>query len=120
MINDDSVFVPVVPLMEKGSILSRSDLDELLKEHTRSLDEEMSNLNKIYSARRMPRLTSIAESVTTLVNIHTVFDKNQCNDGLAYVEDMLLQQLLQAIGTYRSEQKGWCGTKTTKATILVG
>jgi len=64
--NVDSAFVPVDPLMEKGSILSPSDVDAFLKEHIRSLDGVISEFYKAIPARHMPKLVSTAESVTTL------------------------------------------------------
>ena len=97
-IADDDIFGPVLPLMENGSILSMGDVAEFLGEQNRSMDEAIDNLSKSYPPRQLMKLISVAEATVVLVCQHLQHLTEQCSTGVDYIEDMLKQQLVQAIG----------------------
>jgi len=97
-ISVDKVFVPVIPLMEKGSILPMTDINSFLKEHMRSFDEAIEDLSNSYPSPLDPCLISVTEAAIVLVTFHLKCLTQQCNDALDYMEHMLQQQLIKAIG----------------------
>jgi hypothetical protein len=97
-IDDETVFGPVLPLLEKGSILSMGDVADFLTEQNRSMDEAIDALIKSYAPRQLMKLVSVAEATLVLLCQHMQLLTRQCSQGVDYLEDMLLQQLVTAIG----------------------
>jgi hypothetical protein len=97
-LDDEAIFAPVLPLLEKGEVLSRNDVADFLNEQTRSMDEAIDNLNKMYPPRQLMKLVSVAEATLVVLCQHMQRLSNQCSEGLDYIEEMLKRQLIQAIG----------------------
>lgn len=97
-ITDENVFAPVVPLMEKGSVLSMGDVAAFLDEQNRSLQEAIADTSKSFPPSQLMRLISVLEATTYLVCQHIATLVKQTVEGLDYVENMLKKQLVQAIG----------------------
>jgi hypothetical protein len=97
-ITADQVFCPIVPLMEEQSVLHMADVGEFLGEQNRSIDETIEYLSKIYPPRQLVKLISIAEATIVLMCQHMQHLTLMYHDSVDYVEDMLKQQLIQAIG----------------------
>lgn len=97
-INDDTILCPIIPLMEKNSILDMGDVGEFLTEQSRAIDEMIDNLSKSYPPKRMIKLISITEATIVLVCKHMETLATQYLDSIDYIEYMLKEQLTNAIG----------------------
>lgn len=97
-VSADSVFSPVVPLMENNSVLPMGEVANFLTEQCRSLDEVIDGLAKTYPPRQLAKLVSVAEATVILVCQHMQNLATCYQDGVDYVENMLQSQLVQAIG----------------------
>lgn len=97
-ISTDSLFCPVVPLMENKSVLSMGEVGDFLTEQCRAMDEAIDNLAKVYSPRQLVKLVSVAEATVVLLCQHLVDLTTGYQDGVDYIEYMLKTQLTAAIG----------------------
>eukprot|EP01094_Clydonella_sp_ATCC50884_P009527 TRINITY_DN1905_c0_g1_i4.p1 TRINITY_DN1905_c0_g1~~TRINITY_DN1905_c0_g1_i4.p1 ORF type:complete len:920 (-),score=379.55 TRINITY_DN1905_c0_g1_i4:79-2805(-) len=103
--NAEKVFVPVVPLFEKQReaaggqqqvVLSIGDLNAFLGEERRSLEEKFAALGKEFP-RGVDLIT--AEEAEIVVLMKHGKELAVCyGDGVDYIEEMLRQQLVAAIG----------------------
>lgn len=97
-ISDAKLFCPVVPLMEDKAVLSMSEVGDFLSEQCRSMDDAIDGLTKTFAPRQLVRLVSIAEATVVLLCQHLQDLATAYQDSVDYVEHMLRQQLVQAIG----------------------
>lgn len=97
-ISDDQIFIPILPLMEKGSVLSIMDIGNILQEQSRTIENAFHNLARVYPAKEMMKLITISEASMVLVCKHMERLIEQYQNSVEYVEDMLKQQLIAAIG----------------------
>lgn len=97
-ITDENIFAPVVPLLEHGSVLSTGDVAAFLDEHNRSLQASIADTRKSFPNSQLMQLISNQEATTYLLCQHISTLVKQTVEGLDYVENMLHQQLVQAIG----------------------
>ncbi|GAX14051.1 hypothetical protein FisN_5Lh025 [Fistulifera solaris] len=97
-ITDETIFVPVIPLLEKGSVLSLGDVAAFLGEQNRSLQASIADTSKSFPPSQLMRLVSNLEATTYLLCKHLSTIVQQTVEGLDYVENMLEKQLVQAIG----------------------
>jgi hypothetical protein len=98
-INDEGVFVPVVPLFEGDhgdGVLPASYLNAFLAEERRSLAEKCRALSVVFP--KDASLISAVEAGLLVTLLHAKRVCQQFSDGVAYVEDMLRKQLVAAIG----------------------
>ena len=99
-VNDDNIFCPVLPVMDSGNVLSMNEIGYLLHEHTRTLEMSLHNLSQIYPPKQLYKLISISEASIVLACKHINRIVDQYTNSLQYVEDLLQQQLVTAIGKY--------------------
>ncbi len=100
-INDDEVFVPVLPLFEGGTkgdggLLPASYAEQFLAEQRRSLDEKCRALSTVF-----PRDRSVITAVEAGLLVTLLHAKQICQhfaNAVGYIEDMLRKQLIAAIG----------------------
>jgi hypothetical protein len=125
-ISDSNLFCPVVPLMEpshetpgtatrqeqpksllvltsptgdsSSPLLSLGDIDKLLNEQCRSLDDTMAMLTATFPADTLMKLATIAEASLVLFSIGSVSLFRQYQQCIQYIEEMLRKQLIAAIG----------------------
>lgn len=97
-ITDENVFAPVVPLLEKGSVLSMGDVAAFLDEHNRSLQASIADTCKSFPPSQLMRLITNHEATAYLLCQHISTLVQQTVEGLDYVENMLKKQIVQAIG----------------------
>lgn len=97
-IDDGIIFAPILPLLDDGHVLTRNDVAELLNKQTRSMDEAMEALSKMYPPRQLMKLVTVAEAGAVMMCRHLQTLSTQCIEGLDYIEDMLTTQLIRAIG----------------------
>ena len=90
------LFCPVLPLMENGSVFA--DVGELLNEQCRALDGAIDSLSRQFPPRPLVKLVSVAEATVLLIALHLQDLCNGFQDGVDYIEHMLKQQLVAAIG----------------------
>lgn len=119
-INDNTVFVPVVPLFvpskkeeedsgksnalvsmsdvakDSAVALTLGDLNKFLDEQKRSISEKLSSLAKVFPDNG--HIVTIAEANMMVVALHSVKVSSYYVDGVNYIEDMLRKQLIAAIG----------------------
>ena len=99
-INDEGVFVPVVPLFEEApradGVLPASYAHAFLSEERRSLAEKCRALSTMF-----PKDASVITAVEAGLLVTLLHAKQVCqqlSDGVDHVEDMLRRQLVDAIG----------------------
>lgn len=97
-ISTDGVFCPILPLTEDAKVLSMGDVGEFLDEQVRSLNEKTENLSKMFPPRQLVKLTSIAEATIVVMCQHIRDLSTLYGDGVDYIENMIKQQLVEAIG----------------------
>jgi hypothetical protein len=97
-ISDDGIFIPILPLMEKGSVLSITDIGNILQEQSRTIENAFHNLARMYPSKEVMKLITISEASMVLVCKHMEHLIEQYQNSVQYVEDMLKQQLIAAIG----------------------
>lgn len=95
---EDQIFVPVLPLMEEGKIISQEDVANFLNEQNRSLDEALDKVAQLYPSRQVMKLISVAEASVVMICKHLQALTSQCHSSLDLVEEMLKTQMIQAIG----------------------
>ena len=92
----DEIFCPVLPLMEKGSVLGDSSV--FLQEHARSLDQELQKMARQYPASTLQKLVTSEAASFCILARHLQQLCSASMSAVDYVEDMLKNQLIQAIG----------------------
>ena len=97
-ISDAGIFCSILPLMENGSVLSMQDAGDFLQEHMRSMDKALEGLALVYPPKQLDKLVSVAEASFMLLCKHMEHLALQYQDSVNYVEAMLKQQLIQAVG----------------------
>jgi hypothetical protein len=97
-VTDETIFVPVIPLLEEGSVLSMGDVAAFLEEQSRSLQACIADTSKSFPPSQLMRLVSNLEATTYLVCEHLSSIVQQTVEGLDYVENMLKKQIVHAIG----------------------
>jgi hypothetical protein len=97
-ITDDEIFIPILPLMENGSVLSITDIGNILQEQSRTIENAFHNLARVYPSKEVMKLITISEASMVLVCKHMERLIEQYQNSVEYVEDMLKQQLIAAIG----------------------
>jgi len=97
-ISDEGIFCSILPLMENGSVLSMQDAGDFLQEQMRSMDEALEGLAREYPPKNLVKIVSVAEAGLVLLCKHVEHLALQYQDSVNYVEDMLKQQLIQAVG----------------------
>ena len=119
-INDDTVFVPAIPLfiedrgdeadgerkaqalvavqLSQGSdlLLSLNDINRFLDEQKRSLSEKLSDLSKVFP--EPGKLIGAAEANLLVLLLHAERTTHFLVAGLDYIEEMLRAQVFAAIG----------------------
>ena len=80
-----------------GRLPSLEDVNKLLEEQKRSLLHKLSLLEKTFPDGP-DRLITVAEARLLVLLLHVKQISQQFSDGIDYVEDMLRQQLIAAIG----------------------
>jgi hypothetical protein len=100
-LDTDGLFVPVAPLFDgsderTSAVLSGDDMELLIAEHARSIDERVALLRRVYGeqdtpiARREAALVVMAKHAAAIVEAHA--------HAVDYVEQMLREQLIAAVG----------------------
>ncbi|GFH44735.1 hypothetical protein CTEN210_01209 [Chaetoceros tenuissimus] len=118
-INGKAVFVPVLPLFEQSEekdepmtegtsqvMLSNNDVELFLKEQVNSLNEAIKNLKDMYSYRDVKDTSGgshtnpigLSEAVLVLISLHVVSIADTWTRSIVHIEEMLMQQLNDAIG----------------------
>jgi len=97
-VSDEGIFCPALPLMEDGAVLPLDDASAFLQEQMRTLDDALDVLAWDYPSKQLVTLVSVAEASIVLLCKHLTSLAVQYKDGVDYVEDMLKQQLIQAVG----------------------
>jgi hypothetical protein len=77
-------------------LLGEEDLDALLQEQKRSLEEKVASLGKVFAAGA--KLVTVVEATVATVALHQETLAEAVFDGLNYVEEMLRKQIVAAIG----------------------
>jgi hypothetical protein len=96
-VTTQTLFCPVLPLAEDGAAVL-GDVGDLLNEQCRSLDEALDGLVKRFPPKQLVKLVSVAEASLILVARHLEDLCASYQDSVEYVENMLKQQLVKAIG----------------------
>ena len=126
-ISDSALFFPVVPLMDQPSqetpgtatrqeqpksllvlisptgdssspLLSLGDIDKLLNEQCRSLDDTMAMLTATFPSATLMKLATIAEASLVLFSLGSNSLFQQYQQCIEYTEEMLCKQVIAAIG----------------------
>jgi len=126
-IRSTSIFCPILPLMEipreragtavslenpksmlvlnshglndsTSPLLSVGDIDSLLNEQIRTLDEQLLLLQSSYPSHQLVKIVTVAEASLVVLWLHTSDLLRYLENGIGYIEDMLKNQLIAAIG----------------------
>ena len=94
---DIHIFVPIVALFEKGTVLSMDDLNEFLAQQVQTLQFATANAIDSYSEVDLfsPEQISLGISIRHLKSL-----PREMEQSLNYVEHLLKNQLFQAIGKH--------------------
>lgn len=101
-INDNGIFVPVVPLFDESTqdvrkpLLSIGDLNQFLIEQKRSFGEKFGELAKMFPENG--KIITLAEAKILVILLHARQICQHYADGVDYIEAMLYKQLEAAIG----------------------
>jgi hypothetical protein len=118
-LSSDKIFVPVVPLFETSHRASQSvvssndllvlgplpdskvnmtlnDLNRFLGEQKRSISEKFSTLAKVFPDG--VKLVTVAEANIVVIGLHLTSICQHFVDGVNFIENLLRQQLIAAIG----------------------
>eukprot|EP00581_Thalassiosira_minuscula_P032482 CAMPEP_0183784576 /NCGR_PEP_ID=MMETSP0739-20130205/66049_1 /TAXON_ID=385413 /ORGANISM="Thalassiosira miniscula, Strain CCMP1093" /LENGTH=996 /DNA_ID=CAMNT_0026028547 /DNA_START=118 /DNA_END=3109 /DNA_ORIENTATION=+ len=123
-----SVFNPILPLMEEekeptnesddieiksiiafqrsngngnddtSTLLSSRDMSSLLNEHVRALDEQVNEIEKSWPSNSSDNIVSSAEATLSFLIGHLRHLSTQFDESMAYIESMMENQLIAAIG----------------------
>lgn len=83
---------------DPSPLLSSNDLNKLLNEQIRSIQEKCESLQKTYPARQLVKLVSVAEAVLVVLSEHSEHLSIRYAECMEYLEKMLENQLIAAIG----------------------
>lgn len=107
-IDDNGVFVPVLPLFESSNASSSSTassgssvippvfMNSFQAEQLRSLDGKRKDLAKVFPAD--DKLITVTEAHLLVTLLHINHISEAYSESVDYIEDMLLQQFTKAIG----------------------
>jgi len=95
VVTGEDVFVPIVPFVENDSVLSKSDLNELLNLHVKTLNSVTTSAMEKYSKEDCFSSDHILLEVSVS---HLNALPKRMMSSVAYVEHLLKTQLFQAIG----------------------
>ena len=103
----DDIFTPVQVLLEETEegasgdsdpILSTEDMDKFLGEQTRSIQERLDKLRQTYPGKQLNKIVSVTEATIVLLSLHSNKISVQFVQCVDYVEQLLSDQLVAAIG----------------------
>eukprot|EP00545_Synedropsis_sp_CCMP1620_P000355 CAMPEP_0119005492 /NCGR_PEP_ID=MMETSP1176-20130426/1748_1 /TAXON_ID=265551 /ORGANISM="Synedropsis recta cf, Strain CCMP1620" /LENGTH=988 /DNA_ID=CAMNT_0006957305 /DNA_START=85 /DNA_END=3051 /DNA_ORIENTATION=+ len=127
-VSDSQLFCPVAPLLESspqevpgsatrqeqprsllvltsgttGSssspLMSLGDIDKLLNEQCRTLDDTMAELTSVFPSHQLMKLVTIAEASIVFFSLGASSLFKQYQQSIEYIEEMLRKQLIAAIG----------------------
>jgi hypothetical protein len=83
---------------ESSPLLSFNDMHKLLNEQIRSLQEKTDALQKAFPAKQLVKLISVAEATLVLLCEHSGNLSDSYSQSMNYIERMLQNQLVSAIG----------------------
>jgi hypothetical protein len=83
---------------ESSPLMSVNDMNKLLNEQLRSLQEKTSVLQKTFPAKHLVKLVSVAEAMLVVLCEHSEGLSHRYSESMEYVEKMLENQLVAAIG----------------------
>jgi hypothetical protein len=108
-LNAASIFIPVLPLFEDSRASSSSStpqshsdkippvfMNSFLAEQARSLEEKRKDLAKAFTQN--DKLITLTEANVIVILSHLNRVSESYSEGVDYIEDMLLKQLVAAIG----------------------
>lgn len=79
-------------------VLSATDMNKLLDQQIRSIQEQNEALQQSYPARHLNKLISVAEAMLVILSEHSENLSNRYSESMQYIEKMLENQLIAAIG----------------------
>jgi len=120
----EKIFNPVLPLMEEGEdmqkadgteiehksvlrlqssssegfVLSPNDITKLLNEHVNSMAAALAKVEKSFPPDAEDNIVAVSEATLSLLTVHLPHLCNNFLDSMAYVENMMEEQLTAAIG----------------------
>jgi len=103
-VNTNGIFVPIVPLLEspknedddnESTVLSFADVNAFLQEEERSLQEKIDSLQKIFPAEGF---LTYHQAIFPTILLHSKETCEQHGNAIDYIEKMLHDQLVSAIG----------------------
>ena len=97
-VSDEIIFCPILPVMDSGNVLSMNEIGFLLQEHSRTLELCLHNVSQVYPSKQLFKLISISEASIVLACKHINRIVEQYFNSVQYIEDLLQQQLVTAIG----------------------
>lgn len=98
IVTAESILCPIIPLVERGSVLGAGDIGAFLSEQCRAMDTAIDSISTTFPPRQLVRLVSSAEATIVLLCRHFQMLAESYIDGVDYLEQMLKQQLVTAIG----------------------
>jgi hypothetical protein len=84
--------------VEDSPMLTTKDMNKLLNEQIRTIQEATTALQKIFPNKQMAKLVSVAEATIVLLCRHVEELGSQYQQSMGYIELMLTNQLITAIG----------------------
>jgi len=127
-VSDSQLFCPVIPLLEPNQevpgsatrqeepksllvlasptgtttttspLMSLGDIDKLLNEQCRTLDDTMAELTSTFPSHQLMKLVTVAEASVVLFALGAVSLFVQYQQSIEYIEEMLRKQVIAAIG----------------------
>ncbi|KAK1744334.1 hypothetical protein QTG54_004867 [Skeletonema marinoi] len=120
----EKIFNPVLPLMEEGEdvqkadgtgienksvlrlqssnsegfVLSPNDITKLLNEHVESMAAALAKVENAFPPDAQDNIVAVSEATLSLLTVHLPHLCNNFLDSMAYVENMMEEQLTAAIG----------------------
>mmetsp|Transcript_12322 Transcript_12322/g.35733 ORF Transcript_12322/g.35733 Transcript_12322/m.35733 type:complete len:982 (+) Transcript_12322:89-3034(+) len=82
----------------KSRLLSSGDMNQLLNEQIRSIQEAKAKIRDAFPAKQLAKLISAQEATVVMMCVQMNRLRKQHQQALSYVEEMLRQQLISAIG----------------------
>jgi hypothetical protein len=81
-----------------GPGLSGDDCVKMLNEHVRSMEDKIQSLRRAFPSSRLMKLFSVAEATMVVLCEHIGYLSKQYEEVIQYLEKMLEDQLIKAIG----------------------
>jgi len=81
-----------------SALLSVNDMHKLLNEQIRSLQEKIDSLQKQYPPKHLVKLISVAEATLLVLCRHSQALSDKFEESIGFIETMLENQLVSAIG----------------------